>query len=92
MNEDSFIPRNKTDYDDADVIPEFEEAFIKAQQSCSGGTCSLPPTQHLQMRVIQICITNIVNLYLFPLCTHCNSSTFPNPTCILNRLVMTIST
>jgi len=51
VNEDSFIPRNKTDYDDADAIPEIEEAFIQAQQSCSGGTCSLPATQHLQIRV-----------------------------------------
>jgi len=50
INEDSFIPRNKTDYVDGDVIPEFEQAFIKAQENCAGGGCSLPATQHLQIR------------------------------------------
>merc|ERR1711971_748093 len=50
INEDSFIPRNKTDYIDSDVIPEFEQAFVKAQENCAGGGCSLPATQHLQIR------------------------------------------
>merc|ERR1711935_1325928 len=50
INEDSFIPRNKTDEVDGDFIPEFEQAFIKAQENCAGGGCSLPATQHLQIR------------------------------------------
>jgi len=45
-NEDSFIPRNNTDYEDGDVVPEFENAFVEAQVRGS-----LPPTQHLQVRV-----------------------------------------
>merc|ERR1711971_495314 len=50
INEDSFIPRNETDYVDGDFIPKFEQAFVKAQENCAGGGCSLPATQHLQIR------------------------------------------
>ena len=40
--------------DDAVVVPEFEEDFIAARKKCVGNDCTLPPTQHLKMRVILI--------------------------------------
>ena len=38
--------------DDAVVVPEFEDDFIAARKKCVGDGCTLPPTQHLKMRVI----------------------------------------
>ena len=47
--------RSKKEFeDDAVVVPEFEEDFIAARKKCVGGDCTLPPTQHLKMRVILI--------------------------------------
>ena len=40
--------------DDAVVVPEFEEDFIAARKKYIGDGYTLPPTQHLKMRVILI--------------------------------------
>ena len=57
LNEIYFIKneiegRSKIEFDDAVIVPEFEDDFIAARKKCHGGGCSLPPTQHLKMRVI----------------------------------------
>ena len=46
--------RSKTEFEDDEVVPEFEEDFIAARKKCVGADCTLPPTQHLKMRVILI--------------------------------------
>ena len=47
--------RSKKEFeDDAVVVPEFEDEFIAARKKCIGAKCTLPPTQHLKMRVILI--------------------------------------
>ena len=44
--------RSKKEFeDDAVAVPEFEDDFIAARKKCVGGGCTLPPTQHLKMRV-----------------------------------------
>ena len=38
---------------DEKIIPEIAEAiFAEAEENCIGNTCTLPATQHLQIRVI----------------------------------------
>ena len=50
--------RSRKEFDDDAVdIPEFEEEFRAARTNCAGGGCTLPPTQHLKMRVILISYT-----------------------------------
>ena len=47
--------RSKQEFeDDAVVVPEFDEDIIAARKKCVGNDCTLPPTQHLRMRVILI--------------------------------------
>ena len=46
--------RSKKEFNHAVIVPEFEDDFIAARKKCSGGGCTLPPTQHLKMRVILI--------------------------------------
>ena len=46
--------RSKIEFNDAVIVPEFEDDFIAARKKCFGGGCTLPPTQHLKMRVILI--------------------------------------
>ena len=38
---------------DEGIIPELEEVLLAAEANCDAqGTCTLPETQHLQIRVI----------------------------------------
>ncbi len=37
--------------DDEFIIPETQEALLTAEKNCEGGSCTLPETQHLQIRV-----------------------------------------
>ena len=46
--------RSKKEFNDAVIVPEFEDDFIAARKKCHGGGCNLPPTQRLKMRVILI--------------------------------------
>ena len=42
---------NDEDQDDVEIVPEYEKDFSAARKRCSGDDCTLPPTQHLQIRV-----------------------------------------
>ena len=47
--------RSKKEFeDDAVAIPGVDDDFIAARKKCVEGGCTLPPTQHLKMRVTQI--------------------------------------
>ena len=50
------VPRddNNTEENDVAIIPELQKALFTAEKNCAAGSCSLPATQHLQIRV---CIT-----------------------------------
>ena len=52
------VPRddNNTEENDIAIIPELQKALLTAEKNCAAGSCSLPATQHLQIRV---CINNI---------------------------------
>ena len=47
------VPRddNNTEENDVVIIPELQKALFTAEQNCAAGSCSLPATQHLQIRV-----------------------------------------
>ena len=47
------VPRddNKTEENDIVIIPELQKALFTAEQKCAAGSCTLPVTQHLQIRV-----------------------------------------
>ena len=61
-NEGVLVPRGLIQDDgDGVVIPEFEDAFVATEKMCAGGSCTLPASQHLQIRVIWI-IVNVSNI------------------------------
>ena len=41
-----------------------EAELIQAEESCSGGTCTLPATQHLQVRVRLLILKNCIDISL----------------------------
>ena len=47
------VPRddNNTEENDVAIIPELQKALLTAEKNCAAGSCSLPATQHLQIRV-----------------------------------------
>ena len=47
------VPRddNNTEENDVVIIPELQKALFTAEQNCAAGSCTLPATQHLQIRV-----------------------------------------
>ena len=47
------VPRdeNIVEEGDEEIIPSLLEALFNAEANCVGNTCSLPATQHLQLRV-----------------------------------------
>ena len=52
-NEGVLVPRGFIQDDgDGVVIPEFEDAFVATENMCAAGSCTLPASQHLQIRVI----------------------------------------
>ena len=50
------VPRDENieEEGDEEIIPAIEEALLNAEANCIGNTCTLPATQHLQLRVIGI--------------------------------------
>jgi hypothetical protein len=44
------------------IIPETQEALFKAEKNCAGGSCTLPETQHLQIRVCIFCYIKLSNV------------------------------
>ena len=59
------VPRddNNTEENDVAIIPELQKALLTAEKNCAAGTCSLPATQHLQIRVcINIIGTRVIKL------------------------------
>ena len=55
------VPRDIVENGDEEDITEIETALIAAEENCSGGTCILPATQHIQIRVIH----SVTHLFLF---------------------------
>ena len=47
------VPRDENieEEGDEEIIPELAEALFNAEANCVGNTCTLPATQHLQLRV-----------------------------------------
>ena len=45
------LPRTFSEHGDEIIINELESAILAAEENCSGDTCTLPSTQHLQIRV-----------------------------------------
>ena len=47
------VPRDDNNIEeyDVEIIPELQKALLTAEENCAAGTCSLPATQHLQIRV-----------------------------------------
>ena len=48
------VPRDENIEEEGDevIIPALAEALFTAEANCVGNTCTLPATQHLQIRVI----------------------------------------
>ena len=55
------VPRDLVENGDEVDITELEAALLAAEENCSGDICTLPPTQHLQIRVIH----SVTHLFLF---------------------------
>jgi len=45
------VPRDLVENGDEVDITELEAALLAAEENCSGDICTLPPTQHLQIRI-----------------------------------------
>ena len=47
------VPRDENIEEEGDelIIPALAEALFAAEANCVGNTCTLPATQHLQIRV-----------------------------------------
>jgi len=45
------VPRSISEHGDEEVIDELQTALNAAEENCAGGTCTLPETQHLQVRI-----------------------------------------
>ena len=59
------VPRddNNTEENDVAIIPELQKSLLIAEKNCAAGTCSLPATQHLQIRVcINIIGTRVIQM------------------------------
>ena len=59
------VPRddNNTEENDVAIIPELQKALLTAEKNCAAGSCSLPATQHLQIRVcINIIGTRVIQM------------------------------
>mgnify|MGYP001483904984 CR=1 FL=1 len=48
------VPRDENvgEEGDEEIIPALADALFTAEENCVGNTCTLPATQHLQIRVI----------------------------------------
>ena len=47
------VPRDENvgEEGDEEIIPALADALFNAEENCIGNTCTLPATQHLQLRV-----------------------------------------
>ena len=47
------VPRDENvgEEGDEEIIPALADALFNAEENCVGNTCTLPATQHLQLRV-----------------------------------------
>ena len=55
------VPRDIVENGDEEDITEIEAALLAAEENCSGDTCILPATQHIQIRVIH----SVTHFFLF---------------------------
>ena len=55
------VPRSILEHGDEEVIDELQTALNAAEENCAGGTCTLPETQHLQVRVSSIIMSLVAH-------------------------------